>query len=470
VIALAPPDDFDAWRGQVRQLWHQQRPPSDVSWGEATLFGDAPGATDMASPEMRVPAAFAKLAETLFMHSDPQRFDLLYRLFWRLQGNRRLLEDVTDRDVAKAHLMEKAIRRDIHKMRAFVRFREVSGADGAAHYVAWFEPDHHIVRANAGFFRRRFANMRWSILTPELCLHWDMETMRESPGIAKPADMADDPAEDLWRSYYASIFNPARLKTKAMLKEMPRRYWKNMPEAELIPELIAGAQAREASMIAVGSAPDEAPPATWGELDKFLDRCTRCPLYCDTTQAVHGEGPRDARLMIVGEQPGDKEDIAGRPFVGPAGQLLDQALAQVGIDRKSVYLTNAVKHFKHERRGKMRLHATPNAGEIDHCRWWLDSERRLVQPQLVLALGASAMRGLLGKTASIAKLRGSPIDLPDGGKLLVTTHPSYILRIGEDHRDSAMAAFVADLKVAADFMQSYAQGARRCESLLLAPP
>jgi uracil-DNA glycosylase len=448
MITLDRPADFDAWRDQAKALWQHRAVPDKVSWGEASLFGEALIQHSAEAPEMRVPAAFVSLAQSVFMHSDTAKFHLLYRLFWRLQDNRRLLDDATDADVAKAQLMAKAVRRDIHKMRAFLRFREMDDGDGSPDYVAWFEPDHDIVRANAGFFVRRFASMRWSILTPGLCLYWDGQALHESPGIAKPASLGEDPVEELWRSYYASIFNPARLKTKAMLKEMPRRYWKNMPEAQLIPELIAGAQAREAQMIALGADPAEPPPEDWDSLTTGIAGCTRCPLYCNATQAVLGEGRRNARLMIVGEQPGDREDLAGRPFIGPAGQLLDQGLIAAGIDRRTAYLTNSVKHFKHERRGKMRLHQTPTAGEIDRCRWWLDGERKLLKPKLVLALGSSAVRGLTGKTDSIKKLRGRPIELADGGVMVVTTHPSYILRVGEGQREAAMAEFVADLRVA----------------------
>lgn len=453
MISLDIPTDYDGWRHQAKMLWTASRPPEQVSWGEASLFDHGVGNSAEETTDVRVPAAFAKLAETAFMHSDLGRLDLLYRLFWRLQSNRHVLEDATDPDVVKAGLLVKAVRRDIHKMRAFVRFRETVDDHGVGQYLAWFEPDHDIVRANAGFFMRRFCSMRWSILTPKLCMHWDGKDLRESPGIAKPADLGDDPAEGLWRSYYASTFNPARLKTKAMLKEMPRRYWKNMPEAQLIPGLIAGAQAREAAMIAIGSAPAEPPPSNWADLEQQLDHCTRCPLHCDASRAVHGEGPRNGRLMIVGEQPGDKEDLTGRPFVGPAGQVLNDGLAQAGIDCDSAYLTNAVKHFKYERRGKLRLHQAPNAGEIDHCRWWLDAERALVKPQFVLALGATAVRGLLGKTVSIAKMRGQPMEMPDGSTLIVTTHPSYILRIGDAQRETAMAAFVADLRLVADLLK-----------------
>jgi DNA polymerase len=181
--------------------------------------------------------------------------------------------------------------------------------------------------------------------------------------------------------------------------------------------------------------------------------CTRCALYRDATQAVPGEGPSRARLMLVGEQPGDKEDLAGKPFVGPAGRILDQALQDAGIARKETFVTNAVKHFKHEMRGKRRLHKRPNTHEIERCKIWLDDERKLVKPAAVIALGVSAARSLTGKTVTITKLRGKPLALADGTKLFVTVHPSSLLRI-EDHdaKREAYRKFVADLKSAAAAM------------------
>lgn len=452
MIALDFPSDYAGWRQQARRLLGAGIEPARVAWGPPDLFAQPSDVIGGPDADMRVPAEFARLAETLFLHRDPDRLTLLYDLLWRLQGDRRLLGDATDPAVAKARHMEKAVRRDIHKMRAFLRFRETRGVDDLPQYIAWFEPEHDIVRANAGFFVRRFAALRWSILTPSLCLHWDGEEIKESGGVAKPAFADDDAAEELWRSYYASIFNPARLKTRAMLKEMPRRYWKNMPETRIIPDLIAGAQAREAAMLATGGASHEPPPESWEEIVGGAAKCRRCPLYRNATQAVHGEGPHDAALMIVGEQPGDQEDLAGRPFIGPAGQLLDRALAQAGIERSRAYLTNAVKHFKHELRGKRRLHQTPTAGEIDRCRWWLDAERARVRPRIVLALGASAVRGLTGRTASISSMRGRPVELSDGARMVVTTHPSYVLRVGEANRDAAMAAMVDDFRLAASLL------------------
>ena len=180
------------------------------------------------------------------------------------------------------------------------------------------------------------------------------------------------------------------------------------------------------------------------------EECTRCPLYKHATQAVPGEGPARARVMMVGEQPGDQEDKQGRPFVGPAGSVLAKALKEAGIEREAVFVTNAVKHFKFEPRGKRRLHKRPNAYEIDRCHWWLDFERRFVKPDVIVALGATAVRSVSGRPFSINKVRGHIMPLPDGGRMLATIHPSYILRIeDEDDKQTQYKKFVADLKVCA---------------------
>ena len=462
VVTLPEADDFAFWRERARGLVQCDVPPDRIAWvepgGTGSLFshGDTrlpvPGAD---APIVRASKQFVQAAKSAICHSDPERFALLYRLLWRLQHNPRLLEDRADDDVRRLDELCRNVRRDIHKMRAFVRFRlvepdpESTGEGAEEHYVAWFEPEHHILRTNAGFFVRRFTNMRWSILTPRGSLHWDGESLCEGPPAQKSDAPAGDAAEDLWRSYYASIFNPARLKIGAMLKEMPRKYWKNMPETALIPALVEGAQAREAKMVEAGTLEFEDRPETLEKIEKAIHACRQCPIGELENQAVMGEGPRDAQdfsgLMIVGEQPGDQEDVAGRPFVGPAGQVLDAGLEAAGIDRARAYVTNTVKHFKYVQRGKRRLHQSPTAKEIDICRWWIDSERSIVKPRLVLALGASAARGMLGKTVSMSKVRGSPIPLDDGSELWVTAHPSYLLRLDGAAREEQERMFAADL-------------------------
>jgi uracil-DNA glycosylase family protein len=188
--------------------------------------------------------------------------------------------------------------------------------------------------------------------------------------------------------------------------------------------------------------------------------CRACPLWKEATQTVFGEGPQHAKVMLVGEQPGDKEDLAGHPFVGPAGQMLDRALEEAGIDRKKVYITNAVKHFKFLARGKIRLHQKPNTPEIKACWQWYQRELASIKPELVVAMGATAAQCVFGKITPINKNRGRLIDLDEGLKALVTVHPSYLLRLpDEDAKAAEYARFVDDLKIAADFLRKSARAA-----------
>ena len=446
---------FDEWRDAARTLLLGAVPAQDVDWrvGESpTLFaaeeGPPPQAAKVASP--RVPPGFMDLAEAVLCHSDPGRFALLYRLLLRLQGEKHLLDDAADPDVARARQLEKSVHRDAHKMTAFVRFKELPAEAGERRrFVAWFEPDHHIVARTAPFFAERFADMDWMILTPKGSSALEAGQLRVSEAAAEKPDLADA-TDDLWKTYYASIFNPARLKVKSMQQHMAKKYWKNLPEAALIPELIAEAPARVQAMAAQPeraapafharlqrrTLPEETPPhpGTLAGIRREAAVCTRCPLHENATQTVFGEGPAQAQLMFVGEQPGDKEDLAGRPFVGPAGQVFDAGLRAAGIARAEVYVTNAVKHFKHVPRGKMRLHQRPLGGEIDRCRWWLDLELEQVQPRVIVALGATALHALAGPKAKFSQLRDQVLPFGDGRQLLVTVHPAYLLRLPDATR------------------------------------
>ncbi|MET0247545.1 MAG: UdgX family uracil-DNA binding protein [Sphingomonas sp.] len=454
VVSLEAEDDFDGWRDAARALVAARVPPSEVVWqvGDqpVDLFGDEAVLAPAASAGLRVPRAFLDLAKTVVLHSEPERFALLYALLAGLATEPRRIDDRADPLVRRLEDLARSVRRDIHKMRAFVRFRELAEPEGSR-FVAWFEPDHHIVRANAQFFVNRFASMRWSILTPETSIHWDGETLREGPGATREDAPADDPVEAVWKTYYSSIFNPARLKVGMMLREMPRKYWKNMPETALVSELIAGAREREVAMVNTARAATGGNiEAAWAALRDEAMACTRCDLFGPATQTVFGEGPLDARMMFVGEQPGDQEDLAGKPFVGPAGQVFDKAIGEAGIDRSTVYVTNAVKHFKFEQRGKRRIHQKPDAGEITACRWWVEQESLLVKPKVTVALGATAARSLLGKTVTIGRERGRPIELADGGTGWITIHPSFLLRLPDrDRAEEEYAMFVEDLKGAA---------------------
>jgi DNA polymerase len=456
-------------------LWQVGAADGDLLATDELVFG--PSAE---RPQFSVSRVFLDLAEHVITHSDTARFALLYRLLWRLRQNPNLLADAVDPDVHLARAMEKAIRRDIHKMHAFVRFKEVVTEDQDPAFVAWFEPDHYIVEAAAPFFVRRFTGMRWSILTPYKSALWDGVALHFGPGADKRLVPDEDRLEAYWRTYYASIFNPARLKTEAMQKEMPKKYWKNLPEATLIGELIRNAGARTDAMVAMEPTPpsrlalaierqrmsgsavaerdidghpgggetptEEAVPQSLEAARHAAARCTRCDLYGPATQVVFGVGPATAKIMFVGEQPGDKEDLAGLPFVGPAGAVLDRALREASIDRSEAYVTNAVKHFKYEPRGKFRLHKKPDSKEIAACRYWLDLEKSLLDPTIIVALGASAAQALLGRTVRIGAERGKPIITQGTVPIFITVHPSYLLRLpDEDTKAKEYARFVEDL-------------------------
>ena len=463
-VTLAHQVDWDTWRTAARSLALGSTPPDQTTWSvghPADLFADARAEPPPPPPAgtFTVPRALVSLAETAIQHSDPERFALLYRLIWRAHaGEKHLLDLTTDPEVQRVQRMAQSVRRDTHKMRAFVRFREVAEPEGTR-YVAWFEPDHYIVEANAAFFVRRFATMTWSILTPYRGAHWNGDDVRFTDGAQKSDIPDDDRLEAYWRTYYSSIFNPARLKIGAMTSEMPRKYWRNLPEAAAIPDLIRTASARTETMI---DQPTISPPKPTRAHDKppaepaatpllqaaqDIHDCRRCALWEPATQAVFGEGPADARILMVGEQPGDQEDLAGRPFVGPAGQLLDRAMAEAGLDRTQVYVTNAVKHFKFVPRGKRRIHEKPGTSEIVACNFWLDLERKELRPALTVMMGATAVRAVLGRAVPITKERGKPIPLDGNNTGFITVHPSYLLRLpDEDAKAREYHAFVNDLR------------------------
>ncbi|MET3664937.1 UdgX family uracil-DNA binding protein [Caulobacter sp. 1776] len=468
VVRLASEIDFAGWRAAARALRAEGLEPPAVVWTvERDLFDlDAPAAPSGKAGAFTVPAAFVDLAQQVILHRAPDRLALLYRILWRLEREPRLIDNPADPDMARARDMAKAVSRAAHKMKAFVRFRRVEGAADET-YAAWFEPAHRVTEAVAPFFARRFTAMDWTILTPDACVAWDGERLLVSEG-ADPADApSEDAQEELWRTYYASIFNPARLNPRQMRQEMPKRYWRNLPEARLIPDLIETAKDHVAAMVA---APPRQPsdrvlkaalrhardasyeggvPTSLEQVEAGVQVCRRCNLWRNATQGVPGEGAAHAPLMFVGEQPGDQEDLAGRPFVGPAGQMFDRALAEAGVPRDRAYVTNAVKHFKHEPRGKRRIHKTPDRGEVTACRWWLDAERRLVRPRIIVALGATAALAVVGKATPIGANRGKPLQLPDQAQGLVTYHPSFLLRVPDEAtRTRAYAEFVEDLRLA----------------------
>jgi uracil-DNA glycosylase len=469
-ITFAP--TFAGWQKAARIALHRQLAPNEMIWEELrsdapalALFDENEEGAEQEKTRFRVPKAFMEMAPRIVCHHDSRRWALLYRVLWRLtHGEPRLLEMTIDPDVDELARMDKAVRHEIHKMRAFVRFRRVQARDGDEWFIAWFEPEHHIMEMNAPFFVDRFAGMRWSILTPERCAHWNGEELSFTAGVPKSEAPNEDAMEALWRTYYGHIFNPARVKTKAMQKEMPKRYWKNLPETTLIPALLEQAPARVNEMLARSDARElresdykiAKPPLTddLSVLGEAASACRSCPLWRNATQTVFGAGPRDAEVVFLGEQPGDAEDRAGQPFVGPAGQLLDQVLTEAGIDRSRVYVTNAVKHFKWEPRGKRRIHQTPNSRDIAACRPWVEAELRVVRPRVLVCLGSTAANAVFGKSVRVLRDRGEFRTSAFAPQTLITFHPSALLRAADEAtRANQYQQFLADLRLVADAMR-----------------
>jgi DNA polymerase len=467
-IRLSSRNDFDEWRAAARGLLLSATPPEDVTWLDPTTPDDLFSTTEPA-PQVTgrkvgtVPQRFIEWAEAGICHTDPERFALLYRLLWRLQKDSALMTVRSDPDVERLDRRRAAVSRDSHKMKAFVRFKEIADDSGLERFVAWFEPEHYVLERVAPFFMRRFTGMIWAIVTPYRSAFWDGETLEFGAGGHKADVPADDALEPVWKSYFASIFNPARLKVQMMKSEMPMKYWKNLPEAELIPSLIRGARDAETAMIErMANEPSskhlrraerqvEPEPVKVDSLAaarEAVHDCRRCPLYEHATQPVFGEGPADAELMFVGEQPGDSEDMAGKPFVGPAGKVFDAAMAEAGLPRERAYVTNAVKHFKFVPRGKKRLHQRPNAGEISACRFWVGLEREFVKPKLVVAMGATAVTSLCGTGTTLGSVRGRVTLLEDGTRIVATVHPSYLLRLPDRaEAERERQQFVEDLRL-----------------------
>ncbi|MCC2653891.1 MAG: uracil-DNA glycosylase [Microvirga sp.] len=462
-ITLKTGADLHGFRKAVRWLIAEELAPQHVVFAiddAPGLFGDE---TVTDAPPVSIPKGVSRLIEQVVCHSDPERYALLYGLVWRaLNGERDLLEIASDPLVHRIDLMARSVRRDLHKMHAFVRFRRMQGE--LERFAAWFEPEHFILEAAAPFFVDRFRSMDWTILTPIGSARWNRHELTFGPPGHREDAPDEDSFEEGWRGYYESVFNPARVNPRAMRAEMPKKYWRNMPETAAIPGLIQTAAQRVERMIEQEATmptkrtPERAleamrdqEPKTLEELNAIIAKAG--PLVPGATQAVFGEGPHHAEIVFVGEQPGDQEDLQGRPFVGPAGKLLTKAMREAGIEREQAYLTNAVKHFKFEQRGHRRIHSKPTAGEVKHYRPWLMKELELVRPKLIVALGATAVLALSGKATPITRSRGrAKFGAYEG---YITVHPSYLLRLPDEAtKREAYEAFVNDLRRIHDLAQA----------------
>ena len=477
--------DFRHWRNVARAAFQSRISPQDIDFkendGQRSLFGaseefaigsggnESSGGGQETAPAARtfdVNKTFVSLAEKVSYHRDPARWNLLYRILWRIAGDEpHLLQMCTDDDIVRLLKFEKEVRRDAHKMKAFVRFRKVI-RDDEEFYVAWHRPDHRIVRLVAPFFSRRFKGMNWTIMTPDESVIWDQSQLIYDKGLPRSAAPDSDELEQLWKTYYANIFNPARVKVKMMKSEMPVRHWSTLPEAEIIADLLADAPRRVEEMIqshegfvdtAQAFMPQSPEPPSLSTLRDAAAACRACDLYSDAIQVVFGSGPENARIVIVGEQPGDQEDLVGQPLVGPAGQILNKALAVAGIDREAIYLTNVVKHFKHQvassaeqNKSKRRLHQKPNAREVRCCRPLFDAEwANLSEAVVLICLGATAANAIITPGFKITSQRGQWHSTDYCDRTIASWHPSAILRsVDQASSEQKFNQLVHDLELA----------------------
>jgi DNA polymerase len=370
------------------------------------------------------------------------RWAFLYRVIWRWQQGEHDVQSPADEDGARLHAMVKAVQREEHDMHAYIRFRERPIDAGPPRFVAWYEPRHDVLPQVAEHFISRMGKVSWMIATPEASVLWDGHTLHNTGPLVRDAADLEDTGEAPWLTYYRSVFDPARLNTDVMHQHIPAH----------VPHMVSEAApgARKGTPIPI--APEDAQPEH--QQPSKLDECRRCELWQFATQAVGGEGPKRAKIMFVGEQPGDQEDLAGQPFVGPAGKLLDRVCEAAGVDRDTIYVTNAVKHFKWEPRGKRRLHKTPAQREIEACHYWLDKELASVKPAVIVALGATALKSVL-RTASVTLKDSHGKPLRHEGRWVVTTyHPSYVLRVpGEDAKRAAFDTMVEGIKLAHELLE-----------------
>ncbi|HEY1147638.1 MAG TPA: UdgX family uracil-DNA binding protein [Pseudoduganella sp.] len=459
--------DFGSFRAAARELIVRRVAPESVQWlgGADDLFAGAASALDAAGDApagaggaLRISRELMDLLETAACFRAPDRWAFLYRVLWRWHLGEREVISMADEDGNRLHSMAKAVRHEVHDMHAYLRFRERPAEQGAPRFVAWFEPAHEVLPQVAGHFMQRMGNVSWMIATPDATVMWDGQTLHSTgPLLRGPADIADS-GEAMWLTYYRSIFNPARLNADVMHGHIRSRFWKNLPEAAVVPHMVTQAAAgarrvgqleavtrRKGSTIPVK--PEDAQPER--QQPRTLDECRRCDLWQNATQAVGGQGAPRARIMLVGEQPGDQEDLAGKPFVGPAGELLDRAMEAAELDRRTVYVTNAVKHFKWEPRGKRRMHKTPAQKEVMACHYWLETELETVAPNVIVALGATALKSVL-QSGSVALK--DYIDQPverDGRWIIATYHPAFALRVPDrEERQRAFDAITEALRQA----------------------
>lgn len=439
---------FESFRDKARQLISRKIHFDEVEW-----ILDEPGFRfgklweDISVHEVpHVNKEFVEHAKLVSAYRDDAIWPLLYRALYRVVfDDKNLFANPLDQDVMELQNKAKLVSRDIHKMKAFVRFKEVS-TDAGTIFMAWHNPDHRIIRLAAPFFKDRFNGMKWIIMTSDETANWNGSELTFSPGVSQTEAPKFDDKEDLWKTYYRAIFNPARIKISAMKKELPVRHWKTLPEAELITGLIDEAPHRLNEFYESQRAKPEINFSSIEELNQSLAKCRACGICEKANGPVTGEGPLNPKIMIIGEQPGNEEDLQRKPFIGPAGEVLNRALNEIELNRNDIYLTNAVKGFKYIPKANLRWHKGATITEIKTCQSWLKKEIELVRPEIIVCLGRSAALSIIGKMVKIEDVRGKFFSSAYSTKTIILPHPAAILRDKED-QEEAFKKFVNDWKL-----------------------
>lgn len=439
-----------------------------------------------------LPKKVMHMLQTAARTADDDRWAFLYRVLWRYVNGEHDAVLPGDIDGSLLNKRIKLIHREIHYWQAFLRFKKTSlqlstnnqpatinnldtenhiymtdntlaSHDNNEIWIAWCEFENYIIEPIANYFLNRMGQARWLIVAPTGLAFFDGKRLNiDFKRYTKPSSITD-PIETLWRTYFSSTFNPSRSNPKLTKKHLPVRFWKHLPEGDLIPSLVAQAantsqshaQAQALHNIS-GSTVDVSASQAYPNRkpSSDLNECRRCGLWENATQAVAGVGPDSAKLILVGEQPGDSEDLSGLPFVGPAGQVLNKALIAADIKHDEVYMTNAVKHFKWQASGQRRLHKTPAQSEINACRFWLDKELQRFPNTSVVTLGATALKSIMQKTITLSSVLNQPFQ-HEGRWIIATYHPSYILRVPDTKlQQEAELALITGLKLAREISQN----------------
>jgi probable DNA metabolism protein len=434
ICAIAHETDWTGWRGAARAFVLAGVEPNDLIW----TVGSSTELTPPIEGSFTLPRNLVALAAQAFQAREPERFGLLYTLVWRAHHDGLALSDEHDLDLRIARRLALAVRADAHRMRTLLRFLPIP-FQTRPDFLGWYEPEHFVTEANARLLARRDPAHGFTIVTPDGTAHRDRNGLRFGAGLKNPGD--NETLLAWWDAHQDTVLASADGGGGLPEAEEPDEAPRPFDRPSLSPVVLPSDQTSAARQLA-----------------RTARGCDRCDLHEPATQTVFGEGPAGARAMFIGEQPGDQEDIIGRAFVGPAGQLLDEALEDAGIDRRLIYITNAVKHFKFVSRGRRRIHQSPSPREIDICRFWLDAERAAVNPTLLVLLGGSAGRAVLGRPVAVTRERGRPFALRDGGTAFLTVHPSYLLRQPDEaSRAREYAAFVHDLRIVRDLINSLSE-------------